>query len=333
MKIEHFEAGGIHIAIDEAPPLKFPSDTDCNSPLWWSEDRLYILNSTGHSIRSEGESLETLTRGEPIAYTAWRDGGRWIESVHQEADGTLHGWYHNEPAHLVPDQYQVGRQFPLTAPFIGQAVSRDNGKTWDDLGLIITGGEDTLELEHHNYWFAGGNGDFTAILDRKGECFYFLISTYYKDVTQQGVSLARLRYADRLSPVGKVEKWYQGRWQEPGLGGKVTPILPVNASWYAPEPDAFWGPSVHWNTHLQQYVILLNRAIDPGWKQEGIYICFTPDISDPSSWSEPRRLLAAGGWYPQLVGEDARRREADRELSASNRLFIHGESRWRVHFS
>ena len=36
------------------------------------------------------------------------------------------------------------------------------------------------------------------------------------------------------------------------------------------EPDAFWGPAVHWNTHLQQYVMLLNRAFDPRWAQEDL---------------------------------------------------------------
>lgn len=323
----------VMIEIEDAPPLKFPSDTDCNSPIWWSDGKMYILNSTGHPTRSWGESLETMQRGEPVVYTAWRDGGRWIESVHQDPDGTLFGWYHNEPAHFLPEEWQKGRQFPLTAPFIGAVVSYDNGVNWDDLGLVITGGPDSLNLENHNYWFAGGNGDFSVILDQKKEYFYFLVGTYYRDVAQQGISLARMRYADRFGPVGKVSKWHNGAWREPGLNGAVTPVLPVMTDWYSPNLDTFWGPSVHWNTEIEQYVILLNRAIDPRWKQEGIYVCLTPDLSDPKSWTEPLKLLDEPGWYPQVVGLDRSRQETEREAGALSRLYIHGESKYTIRFS
>jgi hypothetical protein len=332
MSSTKYQVGNVIIEIEPAPALQFPSATDCNSPCWWSGGKFFILNGTGHPVLSSGSRVEEMSRIGDITFTAWRDGGRWIESVHQESDGTLFGWYHNEPAHLVPDHMHVGRQFPLTAPFIGAVVSYDNGATWDDLGLVLAGGPETLELEAHNFWFAGGNGDFTVILERSGEYFYFLIGTYYKDASQQGVSLARMRFEDRHCPVGKVKKWYNGDWQEPGLNGRVTPILPVRSSWYNPEPDTFWGPSVHWNSHIQQYVILMNRAIDPGWKQEGIYLCLTPDISDPGSWSEPVRILDETGWYPQVVG-DPEQLETDREAGAVSRLFIHGESKYLIRFS
>ena len=70
-------------------------------------------------------------------------GSSWC---HQEANGWLLGWYHNEPAHYIPDEYQVGRQYPMTAPFIGAAISYDNGLSWDDLGLVLTGAPRHAEL-------------------------------------------------------------------------------------------------------------------------------------------------------------------------------------------
>lgn len=325
--------GNVFIELIETEPYQFPSAADCNSPCWWSDDGLHVLTSTGHPVHSAGPTLRQLERRGEIVYTAWRDGGRWIESVHQEPDGRLLGWYHNEPAHYIPDEYQVGRQFPMTAPFIGAAVSYDNGYTWDDLGLVLAGPPDSLNLAERNYWFAGGNGDFSVILDRRGECFYFLFGTYYRDVAQQGISLARLRYEDRFCPVGKVQKWYQGGWTEPGLNGRVTPILPVRSSWYSPAPDAFWGPSVHWNTAIRQYVILMNRAIDPRWRQEGIYVSLTPDIGDPTSWTPPQRLLETSGWYPQVIGVDEAQRETERECGREARLFVHGKSEYLVRFS
>lgn len=327
-----FTINGVRVEVREAPSLRFPSGTDSNSPIWWVNDTMYILNSTGHSTRSWGKNVETLQRGGEITYTAWRDGGRWIESVHQEADGMLYGWYHNEPAHLFPDSYHVGRQFPLTAPLIGAVASYDNGDTWDDLGLVLTSPPDQLNLEAHNFWFAGGNGDFSVILDRKKEYFYFLFGTYYKDVSQQGISIARMRYEDRGCPVGKVWKWHEGAWEQPGLRGKVTPVIPVSADWYDPAaPDTFWGPSVHWNTAINQFVILMNRAIDPRWKQDGIYISFTKNLGDPNSWTEPVKILEETGWYPQVVG-DAGKCETEREAGSDLRVFIHGESKYTIRF-
>ncbi len=331
--VKQFQVGNVQIEIEAAPPLKFSSSADCNSPCWWSDGQLFLLTSTGHPRRASGASIEHLAPAHDITFTGWRDGGRWMEAIHQEPDGTLYGWYHNEPAHLIPAEYQQGRQFPMTAPFIGAAASYDNGATWDDLGLILAGGPETLNLEGRNFWFAGGNGDFTVILDRLGGYFYVLFGTYYKDVAQQGIALARMRYEDRAGPVGKVMKWHAGGWQSPGLLGGVTPIVPVRADWYSPEPDTFWGPSVHWNHHLQQYVILMNRAIDPSWKQHGIYLSLTPDIADPGSWSEPLCLLEQTGWYPQVVGSDTARRETDREAGQSARLFIHGASQHLIRFA
>jgi hypothetical protein len=142
-----------------------------------------------------------------------------------------------------------------------------------------------------------------------------------------------MRYEDRFCPVGKVEKWYNGAWQEPGLCGRVTPVLPVVGDWYSAQPDAYWGPSVHWNHYLHQYVILLNRAIDPSWKQEGIYVSFNPDLSDPLSWTAPIRILDEKGWYPQVIGMDMGKADTDREVGQTARLFIHGVSNYLIHFS
>jgi hypothetical protein len=59
---------------------------------------------------------------------------------------------------------------------------------------------------------------------------------------------------------------------------------------------------VHWNTYLEQYVMLLNRASDERWSQEGIYVSFARSLEDPGAWSPPVRLLSGGAWYPQVMG-------------------------------
>lgn len=335
--VKQCQVGNVRIEINSAPEVKFPGDqtggTDCNSPCWWWNKEIHVLNSTGHPFLSHGADITHLSPSVPITYTSPRDGGRWIESVYQEPDGTLYGWYHNEPLLLIPEEVQQGRPNRLTAPYIGAVISRDNGLTWDDLGIIISGGPGTLNYETLNYFFAGGNGDFSVILDRQGEYFYFLMGTYYKDVQQQGIALARMRFDDRSNPLGKVMKWHAGNWRSAGLEGPVTPILPAVSDWNGPAPDTFWGPSVHWNTAVNQYVILLNRAVGTRWEKEGLYVCLTPDISDPLSWSEPLRMMDAPGWYPQVVGLDPVKQETDREAGQLSRLYVHGWSRHTLKFS
>ena len=322
-----------------APPITFrgansrdpqhPGDTDCNSPAHWDGDTLYVFNSAGHPWRSAGPDLfhleESYVR---VQYNNRANGGRWIESTWRDDDGTLYGWYHNEPAGLVPGT-------GLTAPRIGALRSSDNGATWQDLGIILEAPSGPLRADTVNRYFAGGNGDFSVILDLKKEYFYFFISTYAGDACSQGVAVARMRYTDRRKPVGKVWKWHKGQWNEPGIGGCVTPIFPVNVDWHRKDADAFWGASIHWNTHLKQYVILLNRAKDSEWTQEGIYITFNRDIANPTAWTAPKKILdglRSDEWYPQVIGLSKASRETDKLAGRVARLFVRGRSRHEIVF-
>ncbi len=223
----------------------------------------------------------------------------------------------------------------MTAPRIGAVRSADNGATWHDLGLILESRPKTLRCDTTNYYFAGGNGDFSAVLDAHSRYIYFFISAYAGDVSEQGVAVARMRWADRDQPVGTVWKWHNGAWGEPGLGGRLTPIFRVKTDWNSPAADAFWGPSIHWNSHLRQFVILLNRAKDSEWAQEGIYVTFNYDLANPKGWSMPLKILDGLGkdrWYPQIIGLDQSRRETDKLAGRHARLFIRGQSRWEILF-
>ena len=306
-----------------------PGDTDCNSPAHWDGDTLYLFNSAGHPWRSAGPEMSRLNHDyRRCAYDNQANGGRWIECTWKAEDGPLYGWYHNEPGGLCPGK-------GLTAPRIGAVRSTDNGATWHDLGIVLESRTNTLNCATTNFYFAGGNGDFSAMLDARREFFYFFISTYAGESAEQGVAVARMRWSDRDQPVGKVWKWHQNRWAEPGLGGRVTPYLPVKQNWHRPDVDAFWGPSIHWNRHLECYVILLNRAIDRNWKQEGVYVSFNSDLANPAGWSAPQKILDATGadrWYPQVVGLDRANRDTDKLAGRTARLFVRGQSRWEIEF-
>ncbi|MCX7977006.1 MAG: hypothetical protein N2646_08015, partial [Bellilinea sp.] len=81
----------ISITIEPTEEIHFPSAADCNSPIWWRQGEMRVLTSTGHPVLSAGSDLYHLTRIGEITFTAWRDGGRWIESVYPDEDGTLYG--------------------------------------------------------------------------------------------------------------------------------------------------------------------------------------------------------------------------------------------------
>ncbi|MEK7995260.1 MAG: hypothetical protein AAB403_15760, partial [Planctomycetota bacterium] len=81
----------------------------------------------------------------------------------------------------------------------------------------------------------------------------------------------------------------------------------------------------------------LNRAKDKDWAQEGIYVSFNRNLSDPSGWKTPFKILDAGEleksrWYPQVVGTNAEKRETDKLAGRTARLFVAGLSKWDITF-
>lgn len=250
-------------------------------------------------------------------------GGRWIESTWLGEDGTLYGWYHFEP-------YGICGGTNLTAPQIGALRSFDNGASWEDLGIVLKAPDNTLDCGAQNGYFAGGNGDFCVMLDKNNEWLYFFFGNYGGSIREQGVCVARMLWSERDNPVGKVWKWHQGEWKEPGINGMATPIFPATKAWQRSDCESFWGPSIHYNTYLGCYVILLNRAKGQGWKQEGIYISFSEELSNPSSWSEPEKIYDGGLWYPQVIGLGEK--ETDKLAGKVARFFMGGISQWEIVF-
>ena len=309
--------------------VAIPMRIDSNSPAFWRNGELHWYGSSGGPSLSVG----------PNQFGPWQTGGveffaleqcpHWMESVWVDDDGTLYGWYHCEPIGLIAGT-------TLTAPKIGAVVSFDGGHTVFDLGVVLESGDPLVPTAANGY-FAGGHGDFSVILDRERKFFYFFFDNYGGPPEQQGVAIARMAFADLLDPVGKVQKYYQGTWDEPGLGGLVTPIFPVRRGWENSDPDAFWGPAIHWNTHLNSYVMLLNHAAGtPGWAQEGIYVSFSADLAHPETWGAPTKVLGTDtfpGWYffyPQVMGLEEG--GTDTLAGQTARLYVGGISRWEIDF-
>ena len=304
--------------------VKMMGVVDSNSPAYWQDGKLYIYNSSGMPLRVEGSSATRATAARPILFDKYDRVRRWIESIWIDSDGTIYAWYHHEPDGMCAGTY-------MTAPQIGAAVSTDGGLSFEDLGVVITSPY-APNCDAANGYFAGGNGDFSVVLDRQKSFFYFYFGQYGGDASKQGVATARMSFADRKKPVGNVQKYFNGLWNQPGLDGEATPILPVKSGWETDHTDAFWGPSLHWNFYLQKYVMLLNHACcTKDWPQEGIYLSYLADPADPEKLSAPLKITDSPNWYPQVIG--AGKNETDSLAGSAPRLYIGGESKQIIRFT
>ncbi len=295
-----------------------PGLVDSNSPTFWAGDTLMSFSSRQWPSIASGAAIDAL--GEPAyvdVYGREGEGGIWMESIWRDPEtGVLYGWYHQEPEDVVC----------YTAPFIGAAISYDEGTTWLDQGTVL---EDPYEVdcEYENGYFSGGNGDFTVILDVERQYFYFLYSNYGGPIQEQGIGIARSSLADAGQP-GTVYRWDGLGWDQPGISGYTYPIVPADTSWAGPEVDAFWGPSVHWNSYLNRYVMLINRSGGLEWAQEGVYLSFSTDLM---TWTIPHKLFNTNAWYPQVVG--AQPGESDTLAGQYARLYLSGISVYGLEFT
>lgn len=312
------------VTLEPAERIVLAGAVDSSSPSHWWNNKLYLYTSSGLPIRFDGNDIAHLGNARAVMFYDYGRVTKWIESVWQDADGTVYGWYHHEPGGICKAPY-------LTAPKIGAVVSYDHGATFYDLGIIITSGS-VPNCGSKNGYFAGGNGDFSVVLGKDQKYFYFYFDNYGGDLSRQGVATARMAIEDLKSPVGKVWKYFNDDWTEPGLGGDLTPIFPAIGGWDTEFTDSYWGPSVHYNKFLGKFVMLLNHACcTPGWPQEGVYISYLSNPGKPNYWRSPVKIMDGGDWYPQVMGEGVG--DTDTSAGESPRLFLGGESKWRLVFS
>ena len=335
------QARGPSAQLITAPTLTIPSLVDSNTPVVWErvdgQQEIFVFTSeSGVTTRLRGPDVTQLESDGLVAFVGHPGYAVWIESIIPDVDGTWYGYYHNEwPAHRCDDMSRA-------IPRIGAVRSRDFGATWQDLGIILEAPRRSEDCASVNGYFMGGVGDFSAILDREQQYLYIFFSQYANRERMQGVSVARVAWADRDTPLGKVEVWQRQQTWLPGRNGNGTaerlvypmgvPIYRALESWHAsPVVDAYWGPAVHWNTYLQRYVMLLNRAQDAAWAQEGIYVAFARSLANPGGWSAPQRLMTGGMWYPQVIGTEIGT-GTDREAGERARLFLGGTSDYIIQF-
>lgn len=341
---------GPSVQLIPAPRLELAPRIDSNIPMMWDlvdgEPRLFALASfAGIPALMAGADLEGLSQTGDVAFVPHPGHGVWIESVVGDEAGVWYGYYHHEvPADACgrPDRAIVG---------IGAAKSLDQGRTWMDLGIILEAPADSYACRSTNRYVLGGNGDLSAMLHPDQQDLFLYFSQYSRDPAAQGVAVARLAWADRDAPAGRATIWQNGvwlparrvappdgsvpdesaaaRWEYPA----GTPLVRVTEPWHDghKEADAFWGPSIHWNTYLERYVMLLNHARDEEFHNEGIYVSYANGLDDPRGWTRPRKIMDGGGWYPQVAGLEPSS-GTDKRAGQRARFFLTGKSERLIEF-
>jgi hypothetical protein len=325
----------LYAELTPAPPITLHDGrltrSDGNSPVHFYGGRTYAFVShyhpIGHTYRRVGEpSLRfgnswerTRILGDPDPTI-----GKWIESTWRAPDGRLYAWCHAEEVAACPRDLRV--------PHVGALASDDDGASWMALGVVLRAGPETIDCDYKCGFVAGGVGDFTVVPDMAGRFFYLHYSSYLSVEAAQGICVLRYPISCRDRPTEGLELWTESGWARADAT-QARPIWVPERSWRYSDPQAFWGPAVHYNRSHGLYVMLLNRTAngEADWRQEGIYVSANADPAFPVRWSTPTRVRAGGEWYPQVIGLESGGGDA-MVTEDSARFFMAGSSAATIRF-
>ena len=153
--------------------------------------------------------------------------GMWIDPD----TGDWYGLVHNE---FTPEPFGDGLHYDS----IDYAVSTDHGKVWTIKGHAVTSPYsttrgDTAAFPNQTYDY--GDGDPRLYIDTASGYFYLYYSSRIEPKGGQAGSGVWLEHVARAPISAKMatsswEKWYDGTWSQPGVGGLESNLEPVSAA-------------------------------------------------------------------------------------------------------
>jgi hypothetical protein len=195
----------------------------------------------------DGEYWIMYRTGDTPAVYRWK--GTNIEDGKRQPDGAapmpggvkrpymLGGmWYDESEKRLYAPmhcEYYGPKSAPMLERQIHLATSTDKGLTWRYEGPIVTRDAPTGPLrawsEYSGTYWHGGDGDFFIYVDQPNGHVYLFSASYWwpkQGGLGRGFShhhVSRCAFRDKMMP-GKWQKFYNGRWDEPGLGGRASHV-------------------------------------------------------------------------------------------------------------
>ena len=253
----------IENALDYMGP-KNPIDMDFPYNPLMIDGEFWIIYKNGYNgpvLRYKGTNIENAARqpdgslNAPISHP-YLLGGMWYDT----AEKRLYAPIHNE-----------GNKFGIAVERqIHLASSLDKGLTWKYEGLLI--GRDDPQTPRHPLQFSGifwdgGDGDHHLFVDERGGFIYlYSLNWITSKATDKFIvrhRVSRCAIADKMAP-GKWKRFYNGTWDEPGVGGKSSYVTAYR---------------VTYNTYLKKYLSINGSS--------GISIC---DDLNKQEWSSSFRL-------------------------------------------
>jgi hypothetical protein len=224
-----------------------------------------------------------------------------------EAGGALYVAYHAE------DQEGMGKLagsdgVPGFHASVGLATSTDGGRTFQKLGQAVTSfrpkGWTFYDGQHDS-----GAGDSWLMRSHDGAYWYLYYTDHSRD-GGRGVQICMARAPASAPPApGAFRKFHDGAFDEPGLGGRDTPVL----SGQAFDQGEVFSPQVVYSPTLKLYVMVMNLDV---WKEfvetkrlarSGMYLATS---ADGVRWSRPEPMAVdwavpvpgkSLSWHPTIV--------------------------------
>lgn len=245
--------------------------------------------------------------------------GVWVDPD----TGDWYGLVHNE---FTPEPFGDDLHYDS----IDYAVSTDQGKVWTIEGHAITSPystqrDDTAAFPNQTYYY--GDGDPRLFVDNASGYFYVFYATRVLDkATDAPIWLehvARSPIADTMAS-GSWEKWYDGSWSQPGVGGKESDIIPsdgVGAGYVAASSD--YSPktsgtvedqvaagtmpdnselavmNITYDAYLGEYIgTVQNNVAQADGTDQPLYFYATKDLAT-EQWTEIGQATGEenGAWY------------------------------------
>ncbi len=168
--------------------------------------------------------------------------GVWVDPD----TGDWYGLVHNE---FTPEPFGAYSFSHFDA--IDYAVSKDQGMTWTIAGHAITSPYSTSRgdtVAFPQQTFDYGDGDQRLFVDTASGYFYVYYGSRIVPKAGAGGNMAGLQHVAR-APIsskmaaGSWQKWYNGSWSQPGVGGMESDMVPATSA----NPNGYTPPASDYN--------------------------------------------------------------------------------------
>lgn len=234
--------------------------------------RVFTANATTYRIDgadpwSDGATPVAVLR--PIL-NSYASCGQWLNDEQNIGGESYFGYVHAE----TDCDYAHGQ----THKSMALAISTDEGGSWTNIGQIITGSDNPATGR------STGVGDCTAVHD---STYTYL---YCEQASDQSLVISR---APKDNPYpGQWHKFYDGQWNQPGLGGLSSPGEYVAEGSSTP---IYLGSGSVSTWPSENYTVLLNTNA-PQFSPGGVQISFSKDYVNFTSLAQPILVTDGPAW-------------------------------------